>query len=89
MSTSVIIKGIVEGMDRQMKEYLAFLNVNTGRIVSLPELDLHTAEEEEPMDVMDGLPDWQKDDLKLAYDIVDHPMKYKQLPSNMKFMNTK
>ncbi|WP_079528791.1 UPF0158 family protein [Halobacillus hunanensis] len=81
MSTSVSIKDIVEEMDMQMEEYLAFLNVNTGRIVSLFEEDLHTAEEEEPMDAMEGLQDWEKDVLKLAYDIVDHPMKYKQLPS--------
>lgn len=70
---------IIEGMEMQSEENHPYLNLETGEVVSVSREALLIAEDGEEYE---HLPDWQQDEAKLAYDIVDNFEKYASLPSS-------
>jgi hypothetical protein len=78
MSIQVKLQDIIEGIEVQADSIRTFLNTNTGDVISVSEDNLRAAEDEEPMD---HLPNWQQEDLKIAYDVVENFEDYKELPT--------
>jgi hypothetical protein len=78
MSVQVKLQDIIEGMEIQVEGTRTFLNINTGEVISVSEDDLRAAEDEKPLD---HLPDWQQEDLKIAYDVVENFEDYEELPT--------
>lgn len=74
----VKLKDIIEGIEMQSEDSWAFLNKETREIVYVSEEALGMAEDgEEPED----LPEWEQDELELAYEIIDESENFIQLPS--------
>lgn len=84
MSSKVSIKELMECIELSMGQldefeaYNNYINVKTGKIVSVPAKFLGMVEDgEEP----NGLPDWQVEDYKIAEDIVDNYEDYVNIPN--------
>jgi hypothetical protein len=65
----VKLSDLIEGMDFQSDERSAFLNLNTGEVVSITDEELRAAEQDAPP--LEDFPDWQHDALRMARDIVE------------------
>jgi hypothetical protein len=78
MSAMVKLKDIVEEMELQFEESHSLLNIKTGEIVLVTSEDLSIVEDEKPVD---HLPDWQKENIMVAQDIVENDENYIELPT--------
>ncbi|PTY84148.1 hypothetical protein, partial [Heyndrickxia sporothermodurans] len=74
----VKLEQIIEGMEAQSEEHFTFLNLDTGEVEYISREALMIAEDEGEYD---HLPDWQQDEVKIAYDIVENFDQYASLPS--------
>jgi Uncharacterised protein family (UPF0158) len=74
----VKLEDVVEGMELQTTETRTYLNLQTGEIVYVSLESLFMAEDEEDYE---NLPEWQQDEVKIAYDIVESFGKFAALPS--------
>lgn len=79
MSNKVSIKELMECVELSMgeldefSEYHNYINVKTGKIVSVPARFIGMAEDgEEP----EGLADWEKDDFEAAVEIIENEEDY-------------
>lgn len=75
----VKLHDILDGMEMQSEEIIAYLNLETGEIVFVSDELLMMAEDREEFD---HLPDWEQDEMKLAIDIEENFEKYAQLPTS-------
>jgi len=78
MNNPVKLQSIIEELEMQFEESQTFLNIKTGKIISVSLEDLRAAEEE---DSFDHLPDWQQEDRKVAIDVCENFENYKELPT--------
>jgi hypothetical protein len=74
----VQLSSIVDAIDFQLDESLAFLNIETGEVVSFSLEEYRAAEEEEELS---NFPEWQQDIICLAMNVVEHEENYVQLPT--------
>lgn len=65
-------------MEIQFDETNTYLNVKEGVVVQVSNTDLRIAEEDEPFD---NLYDWQKENIKMAIDILENFENYIELPT--------
>ncbi|MDY0407033.1 hypothetical protein P5G51_018315 [Virgibacillus sp. 179-BFC.A HS] len=77
MDTVVKLADIVKGMKLHAEKSLPFLNKNTGAVVYSSSAFLLDAKGE---DSAGELFDWQLREMELAYDIVERPDKYVEIP---------
>ncbi|GAE27608.1 hypothetical protein JCM9140_3761 [Halalkalibacter wakoensis JCM 9140] len=75
----VKLEDILEGIELQSEESLAYLNRETSEIVYVSEKALLIAEDGEEYE---HLPDWQQEEAQRAYDIVESSGKYISLPTS-------
>ena len=76
----VKLKDIIDEMDTMSDEYKVFLDKETGNIVSLSVEELSIAEELEEDEDFSDYPEWQRDELKEALDVVLNWENYVELP---------
>ena len=76
----VKLKDIVDEMEIQMDEYKKYLNKETGEIITVSSQDLSIAEESEEDDDFSEYPDWQRDSIKDALDVIVNWENYIELP---------
>jgi hypothetical protein len=77
----VKIKDLVDEMDMYMDEYMKYLNKETGVIVTVSTENLSIAEESEEEDDFSQYPDWQRESILEALDVIENWEKYIELPS--------
>ena len=82
MSATVSLKDIVEAFESQFDDqFSSYVDMDTGKVITLPVEILSMAEEEEPGDeIPEDIPGWQIDDYEIARRIVASDQ-FKQLPS--------
>lgn len=68
MSAPVKLSELTDMMASQMAEMLCYVDKSKGEVVSLMDDTFRFAEEDKPLD---GLPQWQQEDIKLARRILD------------------
>ncbi len=78
MATHVKLSDIIEGMEFQSDESSSFLNKKTGEVVLMTDYALRAAEDNEPLE---DLPDWERDLVTIAREILDETGEYIQLPT--------
>lgn len=76
----VKLKDIVDEMEMQMDEYKKYLNKETGGIVTVSTEELSIAEESEEEDDFSEYPDWQRDSIMDALDVIENWDNYIELP---------
>ncbi|MED4202382.1 hypothetical protein [Neobacillus mesonae] len=86
MINPVQLKTIVGEMEFSFDESTAFLNNETGKIVWVTSEELNVVEETE---ALEDLPEWQQEELEIAFDIVGNPEKYKALPDKYEINDNK
>ncbi|MDQ1002733.1 hypothetical protein QFZ28_003133 [Neobacillus niacini] len=74
----VKLENIIEGIEMQSDENRSFLNLDTGEIVYVSQKALLIAEDGEDYE---HLSEWERDEVKLALDIVDNFGKFAAFPS--------
>jgi len=77
MKPVVKLNDVVQEMHLLSDEHRAFLNVETGELITLSIDDLSTAENE---DSLEDMPEWQQDMIRMAQDVL-FTDKYQELPS--------
>lgn len=70
MAMIVKIKDLVSEMEMQMDEYSQYLNKETGMILTVSNEEMAIVEESEEDDDFSQYPDWQKESLQIALDIL-------------------
>lgn len=78
MSTKVKIDDILDGIEIQSDESKALLNKKTGEVLFVLNKFLRDAEDGEPFE---DLSDWQQEEMKVAYDVIEHEENYCELPT--------
>lgn len=78
MATRVKLSEIIGEMELQHDQGSLYLNKKTGEVVLLIDEELLTAEEEESSE---ELPEWQREAMKVAKDILENGENYVELPS--------
>ncbi len=76
----VKIKDLVAEMDMQMDEYKTILNKETGMIITVSTDDLSIAEDSEEDDDFSEYPDWQRQNILEALNVLWEWDKYVELP---------
>jgi hypothetical protein len=76
----VKLKDIVDELEIQMDEYKKYLNKATGEIITVSTEELSIAEESEEGDDFSDYPDWQRDSIRDALDIIENWENYIELP---------
>lgn len=66
--TKVKLEEIIQAIELAHDEYRAYLNKNTGEVVTLSDDELEAAEEGKPLD---KLPEWQKESIIIAQEIFE------------------
>lgn len=74
----VKLENIIEGIEMQSDENRSYLNLDTGEIVHVSQKALLIAEDGEEYE---HLSEWERDEVKLALDIVDNFEKFAAFPS--------
>ncbi|MFC0560614.1 UPF0158 family protein [Halalkalibacter alkalisediminis] len=75
----VKLEDILDGIEMQSEESHAYFNLETGGIVYVSREALLIADDGEEFE---HLPEWQQDEVKQAYDIVESTGKYVSLPTS-------
>jgi len=78
MSIQVKLKDIIEEVEVQMEDSRSLLNIKTGEIVIVTSEDLVAAEDQEPFD---HLPEWERENRKIAIDVMENFENYVELPT--------
>ena len=76
MGTSVSVRAIVGALDMMMDEYSSFVSKVTGEVRTVSDEELELASEEPDAD----LPDWQRDAILAAREIMQAPDDWLALP---------
>ena len=80
MGTRVKLSEIVGEMELQHDQGSLYLNRKTGEVVLLIDEEMHTAEE---MESSEELPEWQREAMKIAKDVLENKENYAELPSKL------
>jgi hypothetical protein len=67
----VMLKDLVDEMDLEMDEYTKYLNKENGVIITVSTEDWSIAEESEEGDDFSQYPDWQRESILAAMDIIE------------------
>jgi hypothetical protein len=78
METRVKLSDIIEGLVFQSDESSSFLNKKTGEVVLMTDYAMRAAEDNEPLEV---LPDWERDLVAIAREILAESGQYISLPT--------
>jgi hypothetical protein len=81
MPATVLLKDIVEELEIQFDERPAFVDLDSGEVVSVSQDLLRDAEDAEGEDEELDLPAWQEDEWKLAKRIRFHFDRFERLPT--------
>jgi hypothetical protein len=78
----VNLQDIINEMEMQMDEYHTYLNTETGEIINVSSEELRIAEESEEDDDFSKYPEWQRDSINEAVDVLINwdSDKYIELP---------
>ena len=77
MLLTVKLNDVVEAIDRAMEEQVHFLDRRTGEIILLTSEELTAAEDDDPIS---DYPDWQRDSILKAREVLSNPESFSQLP---------
>ncbi len=77
-ASPVKLKDIVDGMNLLSNEVTAYLDIRTNIIVMISDDELYAAEENAPLD---SFPDWQREIIRIAGEIVSSEEFFIPLPS--------
>lgn len=78
MEARVKLSDIIEGLEFQSDESSSFLNTKTGEVVLMTDYAMRAAEENEPFE---DVPDWEKELVTIAREILAETGEYIQLPT--------
>jgi hypothetical protein len=78
METRVKLSDIIEGLVFQSDESSSFLNKKTGEVVLMTDYAMRAAEDNEPLE---DLPDWERDLVSIAREILAESGQYIPLPT--------
>ena len=78
MSVRVKLSDIIEGMEFQSDESSSYLNKKTGEVVLISDYEMRAAESSDPIE---DVPDWEKDQVLAAREILAETGDYISLPS--------
>jgi len=78
MEVRVKLSDIIEGLEFQSDESSSFLNKKTGEVVLMTDYAMRAAEENEPFE---DVPDWERDLVAIAREILAETGEYIQLPT--------
>ncbi len=78
MEVPVKLSDIIEGLESQSDESASFLNKKTGEVVLMTDYAMRAAEENEPFE---EVPDWEKELVSIAREILADTGDYIQLPT--------
>ena len=78
MSVRVKLSDIIEGMEFQSDESSSYLNKKTGEVVLISDYEMRAAESNDPIE---DVPDWEKDQVLAAREILAETGDYISLPS--------
>jgi hypothetical protein len=78
MEARVKLSDIIEGLEFQSDESSSFLNKKTGEVVLMTDYAMRAAEENEPFE---DVPDWERDLVAIAREILAESGEYIQLPT--------
>ena len=78
MATRVKLDEIIDGLESQSDESSSFLNKKTGEVVLMTDYVMQAAEDDEPLE---DLPDWERDLVAIAREIIAESGQYIQLPT--------
>lgn len=79
MGIKVKLSDIIDDMEFQSDEHTSLLNIKTGKVIFMDNTFLRKAEDEESFDHMN---EWMQEEMKVAYDIVEHDDNYRELPTS-------
>jgi hypothetical protein len=77
MKLVVKLKDVIDEMESFGDQYRSFLNIETGKLVSLSEKEINAAADGEPVE---GFPAWQHDLIRKADEVLSSDT-YRELPS--------
>jgi len=78
MGIRVKLSEIIDGLESQSDESASFLNIKTGEVVLMTDYAMRAAEENEPFE---DVPDWERDLVAIAREILADTGDYIQLPT--------
>ena len=78
MGIRVKLSEIIDGLESQSDESASFLNIKTGEVVLMTDYAMQAAEENEPLE---DVPDWERDLVAIAREILADTGEYIQLPT--------
>jgi len=78
MGTRVKLSEIIGEMELQHEESSLYLNKKTGEVVMVTDEEIRATEEE---DSLEELPEWQREAIKVARDVLENSENYVELPS--------
>ena len=78
MGFPVKLGEIIEAIDFQLEESSAYLNMNTGEVVTATQEDFKAAENQ---DSLDEYPEWQHESITMAQEILAHEADFIGLPT--------
>lgn len=81
MGFPVKIGDIVEAIDLQTDETVAYLNKRTGEIVTILGEEFNAAANQEPRN---DSPEWERADMRMAQEILDNERDFPRLPAKDK-----
>ena len=78
MAIRVKMDDIIEGLEFQSDESSSFLNTKTGEVVLINDYEMQAAEDDE---LIEDMPDWEQDQVRIAREILAETGQYISLPS--------
>jgi hypothetical protein len=78
MAPRVKLDDIIEGLESQSSEASSFLDNKTGQVVLITDEEIYAAEDDEPIE---DFPEWQRDQVRIAKQILINITDYIGLPS--------
>ena len=80
MSSKVKLNDVVEAIDSAMEEHVHYLDKRTGEIILLTSEELTAAEDDDPIS---DHPDWQRDSILKAREVLSNHESFSQLPDQV------
>ena len=78
MTVCINLDDIIDSLECQSDENHSYLEKRTGKVVLISDEQLCAAEDDEPIE---GFPDWQQEQIKIAKEILAETGDYIELPS--------
>jgi hypothetical protein len=78
MSLPVKLKEIIEAIEFQSDEIGAYLNRESGEIVTISEEEFDAVEDQDPLE---NYPEWEHDNIKIAREILNNEENFLNLPT--------